>query len=108
MEKYHDTVAENPKVEMIHISLDRSEDAAEQWAAMEKFPWYTVMMRDLQRAGFDEYKTTNAVPEYALLSAEGERLGSGSQVFSKVAELTAEHPNLSIDRTALVRSTTRI
>lgn len=75
---------------MIHVSLDRSEDAAEDWAVKEKFPWYTVVPDKVKRSGLMEYKLTNAVPEYALLSADGERLGSGSRVFDEVKKLTKD------------------
>ena len=88
MEKYNKTVEGNEKVEMIHVSLDQSEDAAEKWAAKEGFPWYTVLPGDVKRSGLREYKETRFVPEYALLSADGERIGSGSNVFDQVKKLT--------------------
>jgi len=87
VEKYKKTVEGNPKVEMIHVSLDQSESAAEDWAVKEKFPWYTVVPDDVEKSGLREYKSTNFVPEYALLNANGERLGSGSGVFDQVKDL---------------------
>ncbi len=72
---------------MIHVSLDQSESAAEDWAVKEQFPWYTVVPDDVQRSGLREYKTTNFVPEYALLNANGERIGSGANVFEQVKGL---------------------
>jgi Thioredoxin-like len=87
VKKYNSVVDGNPKVEMIHVSLDRDESAAEDWAVKEKFPWYTVLPDDVSSSGLREYKTTNFVPEYALLNANGERLGSGSEVFDQVKDL---------------------
>lgn len=72
---------------MIHVSLDSSEKAAEGWAAKEGFPWYTVAPSDVKKSGLYEFKVTKYVPEYALLSADGKRLGSGSDVFEQVKKL---------------------
>jgi hypothetical protein len=88
VEKYKENVAENPKVEMIHISQDRSEDAAEQWAAKEGFPWLTILPGDSKRREFEEYYTRRVVPFYTMVDAEGNEVATGSSaVFAKVAEL---------------------
>jgi hypothetical protein len=88
VEKYNEKVAENPKVEMIHISRDREKDAAQDWAAAEGFPWLTILPDDAERSGLLEYRTKSVVPFYALVDANGEELATGSSaIFNKIAEL---------------------
>lgn len=91
MEKYTEVIAENPEVALIHISRDRSEDAAEEWAAENGFPWLTVLPDDAERSDLLEYRTRNSVPHYTLRTADGEELANGSSaVFTKLASLGAE------------------
>jgi hypothetical protein len=90
VEQYNRDIAENPKVELIHISHDRDEDAAEEWAVKEGFPWLTVLPDDVERSDLLDYKIANSVPHYILVDAAGNRLADGSSaVFSKVKSLTA-------------------
>lgn len=91
MEKFKESIADNPKVEFIHISRDQSEDSAEEWAAANGFPWLTVLGGDAERSGLLEYRTRNSVPHYSLRAADGTELANGSSaVFSKIAELSSE------------------
>lgn len=88
MEKYNTTVAENPKVEMIHVSLDSSEDSAEIWAAADGFPWLTVLPDDVERSDLKTYHTSGSVPFYTMIDASGEVVATGSSaIFKKVGEL---------------------
>ena len=93
MEKYKTNIAGNSKVEFIHISQDQSEDAAEEWAAKEGFPWLTVLPKDVERSKLLEFKTTNSVPHYVMVDREGNLLAnSSSEVFAKIDELTGAKP----------------
>lgn len=88
MEKYNKQIANNPNVELIHVSLDRSEDAAENWAESNQFPWLSVLPKDVDRSKLRDYMTRNAVPHYSLRTADGKELANGSSaIFSKIAEL---------------------
>lgn len=88
MEKYNKEIANNPNVELIHVSLDQSEDAAESWAEANQFPWLSVLPRDVDRSKLRDYMTRNAVPHYSLRSADGEEVANGSSAaFRKIAEL---------------------
>ena len=87
MGKYNDKIAGNEKVEMIHISRDRDEDAAEAWAAKEKFPWLTVLPDDAGDTGLNDYRTANYVPFYVWVDKDGEAMGTGSAVLEKAVEL---------------------
>ena len=90
MKQYKAEVADNPAVEMVHVSLDRDKNAAESWAAKEGFPWPTVMMDKLTASGLEEYMP-QGVPNYKLLSKDGTIVAEGkSEVFAKVAELKKE------------------
>jgi hypothetical protein len=88
VEKYKAIVAENPKVVMIQLSLDRNKEAAEGWAVKDKLPWYTVLPSEYRSGGFAKYKSTRYVPEYGLFSADGKRLGSGREVFEQDKKLS--------------------
>ena len=91
MEKFNASVADNPKVAMIHISRDNDEGAAEDWAAAEGFPWLTVLPGDAKRSDLLEYRTRSVVPFYALVDGSGKELATGSSaVFAKAAELAKE------------------
>lgn len=91
MEKYNEHIANTSNIEMIHVSLDSDEDAAESWAAKEGFPWLTVLPDKKERSGLDVYKTTNGVPEYHLVDAEGNTVVAGSAgssaAFTKIDEV---------------------
>ncbi|MEM9079094.1 MAG: hypothetical protein AAGC74_00190 [Verrucomicrobiota bacterium] len=88
MEKYNSEIADNPKVEMIHVSLDRQIDAAEQWAAKESMPWPTILPDKVQRSTMRDYKTNDFVPEYHLVDGEGNSIANGADAcFAKIKEL---------------------
>ncbi|NNC90314.1 MAG: hypothetical protein HKN82_17815 [Akkermansiaceae bacterium] len=87
MEKYKSKVADEPAVEMIHVSLDRDDSVAESWAASVGMPWPTVMRDKLERSGLSEY-SPRGIPHYLLVDAAGNKLAEGSAaVFAKVDEL---------------------
>lgn len=89
MEKYNEVIAGNPKVAMIHVSQDQSEDAAEEWAASNNFPWLTVLPKDVPRSDLSEYRTRNVVPFYTLVDKDGKELANGSSaIFAKLQELS--------------------
>ena len=91
MEQYKTDIADNQKVAFIHVSHDRDEDAAEDWAAKENLPWLSVLHGDVDRSDLLDYKIANSVPHYILVDAEGNRLADGSSgVFSKAKELTSK------------------
>lgn len=88
MEKFNKSIADNPKVEMIHISQDNSDGPAEQWAADEKFPWLTILPDDTERSGLLEYRTRPVVPFYTMVDGEGNEVANGSAaIFSKIGQL---------------------
>lgn len=74
---------------MIHVSHDRTEDAAEEWASENGFPWLTVVPGDVERSDLLDYRTGNAVPHYSLRDASGKEIANGpSAAFRKIAELS--------------------
>ncbi len=91
MEKYKSVLADTEKVVFIHVSLDRSEELAEQWAAKESFPWLHILPDDVEKSGLKQFHTTGAVPCYVMLDADGEVVVKGSAgstgVFNKASEL---------------------
>ena len=91
MEKYNEVLADSQKVLFLHVSLDRSEELAEQWAAKEGFPWLHVLPDDVEKSGLKQFHTTGAVPCYVMLDADGEVVVKGSAgsngCFQKASEL---------------------
>jgi hypothetical protein len=88
VEKFKKTVAENSKVEMVHISLDRSKGAAEGWASRAKLPWLTLLPDDVKKTELMEmFGSIRGVPTYFLVKADGEKIGTGSGVYNQVKDL---------------------
>lgn len=88
MAKYNDVIANNDKVEFIHVSLDRDEDAALSWAKKENFPWLHVLPEKQKRSDLRKYHTSGSVPFYVLVDKDGQVLTKGSNAsFKKAAEL---------------------
>lgn len=91
MEKYKKHIEGTANVEFVHVSLDRDEDAAEEWAAKEAFPWLTIMPDNVERSTMRDYKTTNGVPEYHLVDGDGNTVvagsSSGAAAFAKIDEV---------------------
>ena len=86
--KYNDVIANNKKVEFIHVSLDRDEKAAEAWAKKENFPWYHVLPEKVKRSELKQYHTSGSVPFYVLIDKNGKVEAKGSsQSFQKAKEL---------------------
>ncbi len=89
MDSYTRLVAENPKIEWIHVSQDSSESSATSWAKQANFPWITLMSDNVGRTNLMDLKTSNSVPHYILADKEGNLIVSGqTEVFAKIAELT--------------------
>ena len=88
MAKYNEVIANNKKVEFIHISLDRDEKAALVWAKKEKFPWFHVLPEKVKRSKLKQYHTSGSVPFYVLIDKSGKVITKGSsQSFLKAKEL---------------------
>ncbi len=81
-------IADNPKVEMIHVSQDFDEDSAEKWAADTSFPWLTVLPEDVERSDLMKYKSSQGVPFYTMVDSAGEVIATGSSaIFKKIGSL---------------------
>lgn len=88
MGKYNESIAGNDKAEMIHISVDRSDDAAEKWAASAGMPWPIMMPKKARKSKLKTY-AGRGVPSYVLVDKDGNKLATGQhQAFSKLKELT--------------------
>ena len=88
METYKKEIATNDQVELIHVSLDSSDDAAEKWAEKHNFPWPTIMNHKAEKSGLEEFKG-RGVPHYALIDKNGKEITTGkTDSFAKIKELT--------------------
>jgi len=91
VKSYTEWIENNPKVEFVHISLDRDGSAAARWASGAGFPWLTVLFRDSGRSGLLQYRTADSVPYFVLVDADGNSVANGaSAAFAKISELSAE------------------
>ena len=89
MAKYNKIVKDNPKLEMVQISLDQNRGAAEGWAVKDKLPWFTILPADVKSSGLYDYKSTQYVPEYVLVAADGKVVKvKESKVFDEAAKRT--------------------
>ena len=87
MESYNEKIAGNDKVEFIHFSHDESDGDALKWAKKEKFPWLTVLPGRRKAADLEKF-AGEYVPEYLLISKDGEVVAKGKdECFAKIAEL---------------------
>ncbi len=74
---------------MIHVSLDRDKESAQQWAAGAKLPWFTILPKDVAKSKLNEFKKTRFVPEYNLIDKDGKILASGAAAcFTKIKALS--------------------
>ena len=88
VEKYKTSIADNPKVEMIHVSQDFDNEGAQEWAADAEFPWLTVLPENYEASGMLKFYTEAAVPFYTMIDREGNEVARGPEaVFAKVDEL---------------------
>lgn len=80
METYNDSIANNADVELVHLSRDRTEDAAEAWGAKEKMPWPTLMKDDTDGdALFRPYFPSGrmGIPAYVMVDHTGKEVARG-------------------------------
>jgi thioredoxin-related protein len=90
VESYNKEIAENPKVEMIHLSLDQDEDAAEAWAKKENMPWPTLVGDDKGKDTLTEKYGVRAIPSYILVDRSGNKIAEGKgPAFAKVKETSS-------------------
>jgi hypothetical protein len=86
VESYNTSIATNPKVEMILLSRDQTEDAATAWAEKVNMPWPTLMMEDTDNKFLEPYNI-KFLPTYLLIDRTGKLVANGkSEVFAKIKE----------------------
>jgi hypothetical protein len=74
---YHEMIADRDDVELVHISLDLSDEAGEKWALNEKFPWPTVQQSQISEEL--SARTPQTVPSYLLVNADGTIIATGKK-----------------------------
>lgn len=88
MKSYNDDIASNEKVELIHISRDSDDKAAEGWAEENKFPWPTLMKDDAERSELLMSFYGGGVPTYVMIDREGNKVASGKgAIWAKLKDL---------------------
>ena len=87
MATYNSTIANNDKVELIHVSLDEDRASATKWAKSVKFPWPTVLPKKQRSSGLMKY-AGRGVPHYVLIDKEGKKITEGKHAsFEKIKTL---------------------
>lgn len=90
MKSYNEKIAPKKNIEFILFSLDRSDDAALEWAKKEKFPWAHIMPDKHSKSGLSKYKKPY-VPYYVMIDKEGKILAEGKAgILAKTQELGEE------------------
>lgn len=75
--EYKKDIATNPDLEVIHISLDREDGAAEQWAKSFEEPWPVILPSDVDQKVLVEPYNIRAVPSYVLVDQTGKEIARG-------------------------------
>lgn len=89
MDYYNKSIADNDKVEFIHVSQDDSRRNAFNWASSAKFPWLTVLKSKARTSGLGKFDS--GTPSYALIDKDGKLLASDEKAcMKKIKELTGE------------------
>jgi hypothetical protein len=84
---HHKLIATNPKVAMIHASLDDTAAEAVQWARQGKFPWFTILSDEHEATGLLAL-SGDEVPETILIDKSGNVLTRDEdEAFAKLAAL---------------------
>ena len=86
---YNRSIADNDKVEFIHISQDDSKKDAFNWAVSGKFPWLTVLQSKARSSGLGKFDS--GTPSYALVDKDGKVLATDEMTcMKKIKELTGK------------------
>ena len=89
MAAYNQRIANNDKVEFIHVSMDNSKKDALDWAVKARLPWLHVLNSNARGAGMMKFAQGEGVPQYYLIDKDGQLLATGEgAAFAKIAELT--------------------
>lgn len=87
MESYNESIANNPKTELIHLSQDGTSDAAAAWAKKANMPWPTLMKDDIDTDFLEPYGITS-LPTYILVDRDGKAVATGKHAaFAKIKEM---------------------
>lgn len=87
MEQYHTLIGPNPKVAMLHASLDEEMKEATKWARKEAFPWPTIFMEHHKSTGLEDLSNLE-VPETVLVDKDGTILTRDEEeAFARIAAL---------------------
>ncbi|BDS06718.1 hypothetical protein NT6N_17580 [Oceaniferula spumae] len=89
MKYYNSSIANNQKVEFIHVSQDDSKRDALGWAASANFPWLTVLSSKARSSGLG--KLDAGTPSYVLIDKNGKVLATNEKAcMAKIKELTGK------------------
>lgn len=88
MAAYNKDIADNDKVEFIHVSMDDSKKDALNWAVNAKLPWLHVLKTKARGAGVMKFAKGSGVPQYYLIDKNGAVLATNERdAFAKISAL---------------------
>ena len=90
MEAYDEHLKGSDKVALIHISYDRTDEAAEKWAAKEKMTWLTVLGSDRKASKMAKFSVSEYVPEYRLLDPTGREIAEGKEAIAEAVKVASK------------------
>ncbi|MDF1814564.1 MAG: hypothetical protein P1V20_20330 [Verrucomicrobiales bacterium] len=103
-EKYRKFITGNNRLELIHISLDQTDNHAESWARKEQFPWPTILPSNCVTTKSGYFydllvaQKNGSIPNFILLGKDGSTIAHGTgypdgeKLISRAIELTAGVP----------------
>lgn len=95
VKKYNSEIAQNPDLELIHISCDSEADAAKEWAKKEKMTFPALKKKDFKHIPLIEANQPKGIPYMFLYNGDGELLHSGhpSEVLKTYKAKVSGAPN---------------
>lgn len=74
---YKKDIKRNPDLELIHISADKTDEDALQWAKSEKVPFPVILPKDKISHPITSQSTSGGIPRMVIVDAEGKKVMEG-------------------------------
>lgn len=78
MESYQSEIADDPSIELVHVSLDHDLGEAEKWAREARLPWPVLLQKDTPEE-IMAYLVSGGVPDYVLVNSSGDVVANGKE-----------------------------
>lgn len=91
---YDETLASSPRVELIHVSCDETQEGMKSFMSKHKMKFPAVEAADAARVKFLKSLAPSGIPNYKLLDANGQLVAENHEAMKKAEEI-AKNPKAS-------------